>query len=88
VEGFHGLAILYRSKRTDLGHVHYVCKTNMAICHKNLGPIWKVFALKRMGVEIPYAAVDSIMKAQVEWNKSCTSRATKEHLKKRYVCTS
>ena len=34
VEGFHGLALVYRGKRTDLGHVHYVCKTNMAICHK------------------------------------------------------
>ena len=34
VEGFHGLALVYRSKRTDLGHLHYVCKTNMAICHK------------------------------------------------------
>ncbi len=34
VEGFHGLALLYRGKRTDLGHIHYVCKTNMAICHK------------------------------------------------------
>ncbi len=34
VEGFHGLALLYRDKRTDLGHVHYTCKTNMAICHK------------------------------------------------------
>ena len=34
VEGFHGLALVYRDKRTDLGHTHYVCKTNMAICHK------------------------------------------------------
>ena len=34
VEGFHGLALMYRDKRTDLGHSHYVCKTNMAICHK------------------------------------------------------
>lgn len=34
VEGFHGLALLYWDKRTDLGHTHYVCKTNMAICHK------------------------------------------------------
>ena len=34
VEGFHGIALRYRSKRTDLGHTHYVCKTNMAICHK------------------------------------------------------
>ena len=34
VEGFHGLALMYRDKRTDLGHTHYVCKINMAICHK------------------------------------------------------
>ena len=34
VEGFHGLALMYRTKRTDLHHAHYICKTNMAICHK------------------------------------------------------
>ena len=34
VEGFHGLALVYRGKKTDLGHSHYVCKTNMAVCHK------------------------------------------------------
>lgn len=34
VEGFHGMALVYRDKRTDLGHKHYVCKTNMAVCHK------------------------------------------------------
>ena len=34
VEGFHGLALVYRDKRTDLGHTHYICKINMAICHK------------------------------------------------------
>ena len=34
VEGFHGLALVYRDKRIDLGHTHYTCKTNMAICHK------------------------------------------------------
>ena len=34
VEGFHGMALVYRGKRTDLCHTHYVCKTNMAICHK------------------------------------------------------
>ena len=34
VEGFHDLALMYRDKRTDLGITHYVCKTNMAICHK------------------------------------------------------
>ena len=25
---------MYRDKRTDLGHRHYTCKTNMGICHK------------------------------------------------------
>ena len=34
VEGFHGLALMYRDKRTDLGSYHYMCKTNMSICHK------------------------------------------------------
>ena len=34
VESFHGLALMYRDKRTDLGHTHFICKTNMAICHK------------------------------------------------------
>ena len=34
VEGFHGLALLYRDKRTDLMHTHYVSKTNMAVCRK------------------------------------------------------
>lgn len=34
VEGFHGLALMYRTKRIYLGHFHCVCKTNMSICHK------------------------------------------------------
>lgn len=34
VEGFHGLTLMYRDKRTDFGHKHYVCKTNMGVCHK------------------------------------------------------
>ncbi len=33
VEGFHGLALVYRDKRTD--HVHYTCKTNKVdLCKK------------------------------------------------------
>ena len=35
----NGLALKYRNKRTDLNTIQYCCKTNMAICHKNLGPI-------------------------------------------------
>jgi len=34
IEGFHGLSLMYREKRTDLGHNHYICKSNMGICHK------------------------------------------------------
>ena len=34
VEGFHGLALMYWDKKADLGHTYYVCKTNMAVCHK------------------------------------------------------
>ena len=34
VEGFHGLALMYRGKQTDLEHTHYTCKTDMAVCHK------------------------------------------------------
>ena len=48
VEGFHGLALKYRGKRIDLGPAHYCCKTNMAVCHKNLGPIWKLICLCEM----------------------------------------
>ena len=34
IDGFHGLSLMYRDKRTDLGHNHYICKSNMGICHK------------------------------------------------------
>ena len=34
IEGFHSLALKYHGKKIDLHHVHYIYKTNMAICHK------------------------------------------------------
>ena len=34
MEGFHGLALMYRGKQTDLEHTHYTCKTDMVVCHK------------------------------------------------------
>ena len=49
IEGFHGLALKYRNKRTDLNTIHYWCKTNMTICHKNLGSIWKLICMCDMG---------------------------------------
>ena len=42
IEGFHSLALKYRGKKIDLHHVHYVCKTNMAICHKVKSTTYKV----------------------------------------------
>ena len=36
-----------------------------------------------MGVDIPVAGVDSILKSQVEWEKNCIKRSTKEKLHKR-----
>jgi len=42
VEGFHGLALVYRDKQTNLSHTHYTCKINMAICHKVMLPTWLI----------------------------------------------
>ncbi|XP_065887754.1 uncharacterized protein [Dysidea avara] len=55
IEGF--LALVYRGKRIDLHHTHYTCKTNMAICHKDIGPLWKLACLWSMGVDVPQCAV-------------------------------
>ncbi len=48
-----------------------------------MGPVWKVFVLASMGVDIPEAGVKSILKAQTEWEKNCAERSTKEKLLKR-----
>ena len=37
----------------------------MAVCHKNLSPIWKVICFCEMGVDIPEAAVSAILYVQV-----------------------
>ena len=58
IEEFHGLALKYRNKCTDLKHAHYCCKTNKAICIKNLGPPWKLIACYEMFVGIPTEAVE------------------------------
>lgn len=39
--------------------------------------------LASMGVDIPEAAVNSILKAQGDWEKKCVERSTKEKLHKR-----
>ena len=42
IEGFHSLAQKYRGKKIDLHHVHYVYKTNMAVCDKVKSTTYKV----------------------------------------------
>ena len=90
IEGFHGLALKYRGNRVDLAHTHYYTKTNMAVCHKNLGPIWKVICLCEMGVDIPEAAVSAILDAvsaildeQLLWSKQRERRNQSEYYQKR-----
>ena len=100
VEGYHGLALMYRDKKTDLGHHHYTSNTDMATCHKvsihnhnllfffffqNLGPIWKVLCCFRMGVPVPLRAVNNIISEQSDWEKRRNSREKADHHLKRYT---
>ena len=61
VEGFHGPALVYRDKRTDLGHTHYVCKTNMAICHKVKKNIKKNIFLTHVYDIEPWTCLESTL---------------------------
>ena len=61
------MVLKYRSKCIDLKHAHYYCKTNMAICHKNLGPLWKLIIFCEMGVDIPAEAIEFMLKEQKTW---------------------
>ena len=79
VEGFHGLALKYCGKRIDLLTTYYCCKTNMAVCHKNLGPIWKLICLCEMGVDIPVDALSAILNEQKLWDHSHERRNQSEH---------
>ena len=79
VEGIHGLALKYRGKRIDLLTTHYYCKTNMAVSHKNLGPIWKLICLCQMGVDIPEDALSVILNEQKLWDHSRERRNQSKH---------
>ena len=79
VEGFHGLALKYYGKRIDLLTTHYCCKTNMAVCHKNLGPIWKLICLCEMVVDIPEDPMSAISNEQKLWDHSREQRNQSEH---------
>ena len=79
IEGFHGLALKYRNKKVDLNTVHYCCKTNMAICHKNLGPIWKLICMCEMGIDVPESALQYILGEQNLWTSQRKRRNSDLH---------
>jgi len=79
IEGFHGLALKYRNKRTDLNTIHYCCKTNMAICHKNLGPIWKLICMCEMGIDVPQNAITYMLSEQNAWSSQRKRRNSDVH---------
>jgi len=74
MEGFHGLALKYHNKKIDLSTVHYCCKTNMAICHKNLGPIWKLICMCEIGMDMPENAVQYMLGELNAWINQCKCR--------------
>ena len=80
IEGFHGMALKYCSKRIDLKHAHYCCKTNMAIRHKKLGPLWKLIVLSEMGVDIHADAVKFMLKEHKTWKRLWQKRNNADYL--------
>ena len=48
-----------------------------------MGPIWKVFCLIKMGVDVPASAVASILREQEVWDKDWLSQSRVENLHKR-----
>ncbi|XP_078364317.1 uncharacterized protein LOC144648708 [Oculina patagonica] len=68
-EGYHGIALVYRNKRIDLGSIHYKCKTNMSIPHKNIGPIWIVLLFMVLGISMPKRAEEYVMQRQEDYEK-------------------
>jgi len=79
IKGFHGLALKYRNKKVDLNTIHYCCNTNMAICHKNLGPIWKIICMCAMGIQMPENVVLYIISEQILWNGQCRNSDLYRH---------
>lgn len=50
-----------------------------------MGPVWKIFCLISMKVDIPADVVDGILHEQEEWDKRHQKRSTNEHRHKRYT---
>ncbi|XP_070546133.1 uncharacterized protein [Ptychodera flava] len=82
-EAFHSLALKYRDKRIYLGHKHYCMKTDMAILHKNIGPIWKLLLFLYLEVDVPETAVRAVLEQQRQWRLKKAENESQEVIKKR-----
>ncbi|XP_070546922.1 uncharacterized protein [Ptychodera flava] len=82
-EAFHSLALKYRDKRIYLGHKHYCMKTDMAILHKNIGPIWKLLLFLYLEVDVPETAVRAVLEQQRQWRLKKAEYESQEVIKKR-----
>ena len=71
VEGFHGLALMYRGKQIDLEHTHYTCKMNMAVCHK----VYTCNACKMYISATPYTCIHICIYVHIQYIHvhTCTS---------------
>ena len=101
VEGFHGLALVYRDKRILTWVTHTTCarqicqfatRYKLQFCTyyknsyiQNLGPIWKLLCCGAMRVDIPAAAVEEVLKEHRAWEKQRQNRAEEEYHYKRYT---
>jgi len=48
---------------------------------QNIGPLWKVVCLWKMGVDVPSPGVVTILKEHVNWQRLHTRRGTPEYRK-------
>ena len=85
--------LMYRTKRTDLGHSHYICMTNMSIRYahmykayyiRTMGPcIWKLLCCSEAGLDMPVFAAEKTLAEHKDWDKQRQKRCGDEFYEKR-----
>jgi len=60
----------------------------MAVCHKNLRPVWKLICLCEMGVDVPKEAVPAILDEQSTWEYYRHRRNKNAYYHYRSLCNS
>ncbi len=62
---------------------NYIENAFMLLLHlQNLGPIWKIFCLISMGVEVPATAVLSVLNEQDKWEDKVNRSSDKSRYKR------